>query len=107
LKKVSIGSLDDFLPLAGKRVHVEGLELAVFHLSDGTFKAVENRCPHKGGPLAEGVVSGSFVFCPLHEYKINLHGKVEEPDSGCVRTFPVEVEGNVVRICLDAVPAEA
>ncbi|MDR6226310.1 nitrite reductase small subunit NirD [Desmospora profundinema] len=101
MKKVSIGRIEDFLPKGGKTVHVGEVELAVFRLSNGDFRAVENRCPHKGGPLAEGVVSGTFVFCPLHEYKVNLcDGKVQEPDTGCVRTYPIEVEGNEVRVCL-------
>ncbi|MFC4075904.1 nitrite reductase small subunit NirD [Salinithrix halophila] len=101
VKKVSIGHMKDFPVQAGKKVHVNGVEIAVFRLLNGDIRAVENRCPHRGGPLSEGMVSGDFVFCPLHEYKVDLcDGQVQEPDAGCVRTYPVEVEGDEVKICL-------
>ncbi|GGE15357.1 nitrite reductase NAD(P)H small subunit [Marinithermofilum abyssi] len=101
MKKVVIGSKEDLPRLTGKAVVIDGVEVAVFRLSNGEVKAVENRCPHRGGPLAEGVVSGEFVFCPLHEWKICLtDGKVQEPDPGCVKTYPVEAEGNEVRVFL-------
>jgi len=73
------------------------VELAVFRLSDDTVRAVENRCPHKHGVLAEGMVSGHYVFCPMHDRKIDLNdGLVQKPDDGCVRTFRATVEDGVV-----------
>ena len=56
----------------GKEVQMKGMSIALFRLSNGDIRAVENRCPHKNGPLAEGIVSGEFVFCPLHDWKISL-----------------------------------
>jgi nitrite reductase (NADH) small subunit len=73
-------------------VKIGRLEIALFRLSNGEFRAVENRCPHKGGQLAEGMVCDHHVFCPLHNWKIDLDdGQVQEPDQGCVVTYPVEV----------------
>jgi nitrite reductase (NADH) small subunit len=86
----------------GKTVHVGSQEIALFKLSSGKIKAIENRCPHKGGVLAEGMVSGEHVFCPLHDWKINVtDGKVQAPDEGCVRTFTVEVENDDVFVVLN------
>lgn len=96
-EKIRVGSLNDFPERLGKKMIVNERELALFHLSSGEIKAVENRCPHKQGPLAEGTVSGDFIFCPLHDYKICLSdGKVQEPDEGQVETFQVEVVGDEV-----------
>ncbi len=89
---VEIGHVGDFPRGSGKTIRFDGLELALFHLRSGKFKAVENRCPHKNGVLAEGIVSGDYVFCPLHDRKIELSsGLVQVPDSGCIQIFPVYV----------------
>jgi nitrite reductase (NADH) small subunit len=74
-------------------VHIDELEIAIFKLSSGQIKAIENRCPHKGGKLSEGIVCDHHVFCPLHDWKINLHdGLVQTPDEGCVISYKVEVD---------------
>jgi nitrite reductase (NADH) small subunit len=95
--QVELARLDD-LPIGmGKTVRCKEMELAVFRLSDGTVRAIKNRCPHKNGVLAEGVVSGNYVFCPLHDRKIDLNdGMVQKPDTGCVKTFPTAVKDGVV-----------
>lgn len=106
MKFLYIGTVSEIPERGGKVVHIGPLELAVFRLSDGSLRAVENRCPHRGGPLSEGVVSGKMVYCPLHEWKIDLtDGKVQEPDIGCVQTYPVQVEGDRVWIRLDGMKA--
>lgn len=79
----------------------EGIEIGVFLLSDDRILAIENRCPHKKGPLSEGIVSDHFVFCPLHNWKINLEdGQVQKPDRGCVKTYPVKVREDQIWIAL-------
>lgn len=95
--KIEVAKLEDLPFRTGRVVTINGREIAVFRLSSGEVRAVENRCPHKGGPLAEGIVSGEYVYCPLHDWKISLEdGKVEEPDTGCVTVFKVDViEGKV------------
>jgi nitrite reductase (NADH) small subunit len=99
--QVKIGKIHEFQEDVGKLVVIENHSIAVFRLTDDQFKAVENRCPHKGGPLEEGIVSGEYVFCPLHDWKINLKdGRVQEPDHGCVKKYEVTTEGDEVFIIL-------
>jgi nitrite reductase (NADH) small subunit len=86
----------------GRSVKIAGREIAIFNLGDRIL-AVENRCPHKGGPLAEGIVSGATVVCPLHALKIGLEdGKtLNEPPSRhshCVATFRTRVRDGVISI---------
>jgi len=95
--RVELAKLDELPVGTGKTVRLGALELAVFRLSDDTVRAVENRCPHKNGVLAEGMVSGHYVFCPMHDRKIDLNdGLVQKPDDGCVRTFGTTVEDGIV-----------
>ena len=68
--------------------------IAVFRTGDDQIFATEDRCPHKGGPLSQGIVHGSSVTCPLHNWVISLEtGKAQGADDGAVRTIPVKVEG--------------
>ncbi|MEF3353156.1 nitrite reductase small subunit NirD [Paenibacillus sp. GYB006] len=79
--------------LGTRVVTIENTEVALFRLSDGTIRALENRCPHKGGKLSEGMVCGNMVHCPLHDWKIHLaSGKVQTPDEGEVSAYVVEVD---------------
>lgn len=82
----------------GRAVEMDGHEIAVFNLGD-RFLAVENRCPHRGGPLSEGIVSGGAVVCPLHAWKVCLEdGTITKPASerACVASYPTRVEDGVV-----------
>lgn len=86
----------DNIPLReGRAVLVGGQELALFNLGD-RFLAVENRCPHRGGPLCDGIVAGGSVVCPLHAWKIDLvDGTVQRPSQAgerCVRTYATRVD---------------
>lgn len=102
LTKLSIGSVSELPERVGKTVRVGDKEVAVFRLSNGSVRAVENRCPHKGGVLSEGMVSGEFVFCPMHDWKICLDdGKVQEPDTGCVKTYQTMIEGDEVYLLIE------
>ncbi|WP_428910965.1 nitrite reductase small subunit NirD [Niallia sp. Krafla_26] len=75
-------------------------EIAVFRLSNGEVRAVENRSPHpKGGTLVDGLVSGEYIFCPVYDWKISLmDGNVQAPDEGQVKVYPIEVSENKVYI---------
>ncbi|WP_339319660.1 nitrite reductase small subunit NirD [Paenibacillus sp. FSL R10-2734] len=90
----AIGSVQDFLMQIGRVVVAGNVELAVFRTSDGGIYALENRSPHpKGGPLAEGIVSGHFLYDPLYDWKIDLRtGEVQAPDEGRVVTYPVTLD---------------
>ena len=82
----------------GRAVKICNREIAIFNLGE-RFLALENRCPHQAGPLADGIVSGTTVVCPLHAWKMSLEtGKgVNGPSaSSCVETFPTRVEGGVI-----------
>lgn len=92
-------------PREGRRVLIGGRELALFNLGDG-FAAVDNQCPHKGGPLCDGIVAGRAVVCPLHAYKVNLDtGRVERPADAraCTPMYETRVEDGVVMIDIEDV----
>ncbi len=84
----------------GRAVRIGDREIAIFNLGD-RFLAINNACPHQGGPLCDGIVSGTTVVCPLHSWKIDLtSGKVKSPGgtSACVETFGTRVEDGVVML---------
>jgi len=91
----------DSIPKRGARtVRTPHREIAVFRTASDEFFALENRCPHKGGPLSEGIVHGRKVACPLHNWIIDLEdGEATGADKGCARSFPVKLENG--RIYLD------
>ena len=92
---VEIGKIED-IPKLGSRVvkRAEG-DIAVFRNSEDEVFALLNRCPHKGGPLSEGIVYGKTVTCPLHNWCIGLHnGEAVAPDEGCAPSFPVMLDGD-------------
>ena len=92
---VMVGRLDD-IPRQGARVVATARGMvAVFRtLTDEVF-ALDDRCPHKGGPLSQGIVHGRSVTCPLHNWVIDLaSGEAAAPDRGCVQRIPVRVEGD-------------
>ena len=69
----------------GRTVEIASRQVAIFNLGD-RFVAVENRCPHRGGPLADGIISGGAIVCPLHAWKFDLQtGKsVNHARIGCM-----------------------
>ncbi|RTQ89009.1 nitrite reductase small subunit NirD [Lysinibacillus telephonicus] len=100
-ERVKLVKVEDIAKDFGKTVRIGELEIALFRLKNGEFYAIENRCPHRGGVLVEGLISGQHVFCPMHDWKIDITtGKVQEPDHGCVKTFEVEVDGDDVYLLL-------
>jgi nitrite reductase (NADH) small subunit len=85
----------------GKTVKIGTFEMALFRLANGDVRAIENRCPHKGGVLAEGMICGEHVFCPMHDWKISvIDGKVQDPDVGCVKVYETEIVNDEVIIIL-------
>ena len=96
------------IPMLGARVvrDVSG-NIALFrNVDDGVF-ALLDKCPHKGGPLSQGIVHGRSVSCPLHNWKIDLStGAALAPDAGCVRAFPVRIEQGEVLLQLRSVPSD-
>lgn len=96
------------IPVRGARVvKSRHGDIAVFRAEDDTVFALRNRCPHRGGPLSEGIVHGHTVTCPLHGFVVDLaSGAVEAPDDGCVRAIGVRVADGVVALDVAGLAAE-
>lgn len=81
----------------GRRATIGELDIAVFRASHGAVVAIENKCPHRGGLLSEGIMSDHYVTCPMHGWKIDiLTGTATSPDKGCLRRFPVDLRDGEV-----------
>jgi nitrite reductase (NADH) small subunit len=100
-----VGSLDDIPPRGARRL-CQGIgndPVAVFRTGDGQVFALIDTCPHRGGPLSEGIISDTTVTCPLHEWRIRLEdGCAVAPDEGFARTLPVKVEDGIILVGLPA-----
>ncbi len=89
-------------PREGRLVIAGSRQVAVFNLN-GRFLTIDNACPHKGGPLCDGIVSGTTVVCPLHGQRFDLETGApvlaSQPD--CLRTYPTRVENGILYICFE------
>ena len=100
---IEVGKIEE-IPKQGARV-VETTEgdIGIFRTLEDEIFALRDRCPHKNGPLSQGIVHGKRVTCPLHNWNIELEsGEVVAPDEGCAASFPVKVEAGVVFLSLEA-----
>lgn len=97
---IDVGALGDIPVRGGRVVRTPRGCIAIFRTLDDTVFALDDRCPHKGGPLSDGIVHGNKVTCPLHSLAISLEtGEAANPEEGRVRTHGVRVEDG--RILLD------
>src|SRR4051812_23752631 len=88
-----VGGLDDIPERGARRVTTPDGDIAIFRTGDGRVFALLDRCPHKQGPLSQGIVHGHAVACPLHNWVFDLQsGEAAAPDIGCVKRFAVRVE---------------
>lgn len=100
---IDVGRLDEIPPLGARVVKRAAGDIAVFRASDDSVFALLNRCPHKGGPLSEGIVFGHSVACPLHNWCLDLaSGRARAPDEGSVPRFPARVSDG--RVLVSPVP---
>ena len=92
--------IDDIPALGARRVRrPAGADVAVFRTADDRVFALLDRCPHKGGPLSQGIVFGDQVACPLHNWAISLvDGEARAPDVGCATRFAVRVDAGQVSL---------
>jgi nitrite reductase (NADH) small subunit len=105
----AVCKVDDVPPLGARRVAREqGLAVAVFRSASDAVFALLDRCPHKGGPLSQGIVFGESVACPLHNWTISLvDGQAKAPDVGCAVSFACKVEGGMVYLDADELAHKA
>jgi nitrite reductase (NADH) small subunit len=106
---VSVCRVDDIPVLGARRVELlHARPVAVFRNGEGEVFALLDRCPHKGGPLSQGIVFGRSVACPLHNWTIGLDdGCARAPDTGCTRRFSVRVVDGVVSLDVHELAASA
>ena len=99
-----IGTLEDIPRLGARVVKSSKGDITIFRTADDELFALRDRCPHKGGPLSQGIVHGHRVTCPLHNWVIELEtGQAVAPDVGCVGHYPVRTENGRVLLLLSSV----
>lgn len=97
-----IGRVEEIPRLGARVVRMAEMDVALFRTEDDQIFALEDKCPHKGGPLSQGIVHDCRVTCPLHNWVLNLDsGLAVAPDEGRVATFPVRVDEGVIFIDIE------
>ena len=97
-----VTALEDIPKLGSRVVKTDTMNIAVFRTAEDEVFAMKDECPHKQGPLSQGIVHGSSVTCPLHNWKIDLaSGEALGPDEGCTNTFETKVENGKVFLLLE------
>ena len=94
---IEIGALKDIPRLGSRVVRTAAGNIAVFRTENDEVFALDDRCPHKGGPLSQGIVHNKRVTCPLLNFVIELEsGRAVAPDEGCTHSYPAKVENGIV-----------
>ena len=103
-----IGTIDDIPQRGARCVTTQQGRIGVFRTMDDRIFALRDHCPHKGGPLSQGIVHGAAVTCPLHNWVISLEtGRAIGADEGAVKTIPVKVEEGRIALGLGEMPLAA
>ena len=93
-----VASKSEIAPGTGKKVEVDGKEIAVFNI-DGNFFAIDEMCPHRGGPLSEGSVEDGVVTCPWHGWEFNVKdGTTPVNPSAKLNCYQVKIEGDDILV---------
>ena len=96
---IEVVALEEIPPLGSRVIKTDTMNIAVFRTAGDEVFAMKDECPHKQGPLSQGIVHGTSVTCPLHNWKIDLaSGEALGPDEGCTNVFPVKIENGIVHI---------
>ncbi|MCW9024950.1 MAG: nitrite reductase small subunit NirD [Gammaproteobacteria bacterium] len=100
---IEVGVIND-IPVQGARVvNTDEGDIAIFRTVDDEIFALRDKCPHKGGPLSQGIVHGKKVACPLHNWNISLDtGIAVAPDEGCAARYPIKIEENTIYLSLNS-----
>ena len=105
---IDVGALEDIPKLGARLVKTPRGCLALFRTDADEVFALDDKCPHKGGPLSQGIVHGKSVTCPLHNWVISLKtGEAQGADSGCARTIALKIEDGRILLPLAALRREA
>jgi nitrite reductase (NADH) small subunit len=98
-----VARLEDIPKLGARVLKTDTMNIALFRTAGDQVFAIKDECPHKQGPLSQGIVHGSSVTCPLHNWKIDLaSGQALGPDEGCAHTFATRIENGRVYLALRA-----
>lgn len=96
---VDVVALEDIPRLGSRVIKTDTMNIAVFRTTSDEVFAIKDECPHKQGPLSQGIVHGASVTCPLHNWKIDLaSGEALGPDEGCTNVYPVKIDDGQVYI---------
>jgi nitrite reductase (NADH) small subunit len=94
---IEIVALEEIPQLGSRVIKTDTVDIALFRTALDEVFAIKDACPHKQGPLSQGIVHGTSVTCPLHNWKIDLaSGEALGPDQGCTNVYPVKVENGMV-----------
>ena len=105
---IGIGRLEDIPPLGARRIEAGFMKIGLFRTAGDAVFAVEDKCPHKGGPLSQGIVHDGCVTCPLHNMVISLKtGELTGPDEGAVRTFRTRLKDGEIQLSGEDLAAAA
>jgi nitrite reductase (NADH) small subunit len=104
MSDISLGHVDEIPVGQGRAFVVDGRQIAVFRLRDGSLRAVDAVCPHRGGPLSDGIADGRVVICPLHNYTYSLATGEEVANRGAaIQACPVHVDDSgMIHLASDA-----
>ncbi len=92
-----VAALEDIPRLGARVIRRADGDIAVFRNTEDEVFALRDKCPHKGGPLSQGIVHGRHVTCPLHGWNVALFdGEAVAPDKGCADTYQVKIEEGIV-----------
>ena len=94
----TVCTLDDLPTGLGRAFVIGSHRVAIFRTRTGKVFAVADKCPHKGGPLSDGMLAGEQIVCPMHAFRFDAAGNCDQPGVCSVRTYPVDVEDGLVRV---------
>ncbi len=96
---IEVGTVDAIPKLGSRVIQTPDGDVAVFRTAADEIFALRDKCPHKDGPLSQGIVHGNTVTCPLHNWKISLEsGEAQGPDEGCARRYAVKVDAGKIQV---------
>ena len=99
---IEVGALEDIPRLGARVVRTSHGDIAVFRTTENEVFALRDACPHKGGPLSQGIVHGKRVTCPLHNWVLDLEsGEAVAPDEGCAARYLVKMEAGIIYLSLN------